>query len=206
MRRPTSLIVISDNDALWSNWLTLLSIHTDGFGMKFDLNCSASSRNETTDRLTRPSLRTPKELIINFRCFQLLTIYYNKWMSITMFSHRLYIMSLGSVMLYGTIRFFGDINFMAYSLMPMTFIGCCADGTFIDPWGFIIEKGVRNFKTGWKGALRRRDPTYNHFRSFLKSARNLDIELGPFYTFDRTTLATNFKAGFDNALDLLLTF
>ena len=165
------------------------------------------------------SLRAPRTAARTYRILQLVTNRYNDFVcKIAMPGHKVANLILTTAGSFGTIRFFGQVNFFAYCAFPG--LGCAGllFANVAYQFGAVLNEKAENFRKSWVGNTTGEERDGCSFqaitlsvqtrdmRRVIRSCRDLKIKVRDFYYFDNTTVSTYISIVVSNTIGLLLAF
>jgi len=164
---------------------------------------------------TRHSVRSFENIAEIYRSFQLLMHYFNGFLNaLIMPGQKALVLFLTVVGLYGTIRFYQTLVFIAYIAFPSLALACIIYANLTYPHGRILNADSEAFRRSWRRLGMSSvvsvkdeinlDPI--HLIKFLKSCRNLKVKMANFYYFENTTQTTFASKVIEFSSTLLLTF
>jgi hypothetical protein len=124
-------------------------------------------------------------------------------------AHKIFLVAFITTNFYGTIQFFGQMNPVAYAMFPLLTISGLFFARVGYSYGGILIEASERFRQSWR---RRADqmPNYDPRVALqirqLDSCRDLMINCGSFYYFDKTTFTTFMAIVVDNTIALLVSF
>ena len=168
---------------------------------------------------TVPAIRTSEIAVHTYRTLQVVTNRYNDFVcDIVMPGHKVANLVLITVSLFGTIRFFGQVNFFAYCIFPcLGFLGIVFSQVAYQ-FGAVLNDKAESFRKSWTTRTTDHEEKVRSFRSttttlqskyilrLILSCRDLKIKVRNFYYFDSTTVSTYIGIIVSNTITLLLAF
>jgi len=161
---------------------------------------------------TLSSFRTPENMVKTYQTFQLLYSAVNHSYCIALPLHKLANVGFTTTTVFGTIRFFGRMNPIAYCLFP-----CMSVSTMVFSniaykyWGGIVDKTDKIKMTwslppascsSWLGSGAA--PTRRDISRTLRPLRDLRINIAGFYHFKKLTVLVYISVVNDYTISLLL--
>ena len=158
-------------------------------------------------------IRTPKRAIQMYRTLQVLTNRYNDFVAkFVMPAHKVANLVLTVSGSYGTIRFFGQVNFFAYCAFPGLGIAGLTYANVGYRFGAMINDKANHFRNSWR-SQEASETTSAATRAenqemicVIRSCRDLKLKVGHLYNFEKNTISTYINIVQGNTINLLLAF
>ena len=132
--------------------------------------------------------------------------------------HKVANLVITTLSLFGTIRFFGQVNFFAYCAFPC--LGCCGlvFANVVYQFGAVLNEKAEDFRKSWITDRTGEEKEVGSSQSIvlsleahdmlrvIRSCRDLKINVRHFYYFESNTVSTYIDIVIANTIALLLAF
>ena len=152
---------------------------------------------------TKNSIRSEIEVAHIFRRLQILTQEYNYFYGcILQQGQQVLVLITGISGCYGTIKFIGQMPFLAYVIFPLAAVTSITVFNLLYPFKGLIPRGTVEFKQSWRWNMHQSA----EFKRFLVSCREIQITVGSFFNYGRNTSLEVTRIAMNNTINLLISW